>query len=74
MNREEKRRHAASENGISRMPSVRSSTRLETDGHTSEMQKIVRLNLGSWRAGCGGASSLVCQPDSERGPQNPPGF
>lgn len=28
------------------MPSVRSSTRLETDGNTSERQKIVRLHLG----------------------------
>lgn len=48
------------ENHISRMASVRSSTRLETDGRTSEMQEIVRLNLGSWRAGRGRISSSVC--------------
>lgn len=65
MNREENRRHAASENGVSRMPSVRSSTRLGTDGHTSEMQKIVRCSLGSWRVGCSRATSPVCQPDSK---------
>lgn len=44
--REGGRRHAASGNGISRMPSARSSTGLGTDGHTSERQKIVRLHLG----------------------------
>lgn len=44
--REGDRRHAASGNGISRMPSARSSTGLGTDGHTSERQKIVRLHLG----------------------------
>lgn len=44
--REGDRRHTASGNGISRMPSARSSTGLGTDGHTSERQKIVRLHLG----------------------------
>lgn len=48
------------ENHISKMASVRSSTRLETDGHKSEMLKIVRLNLGSWRAGRGRVSSSIC--------------
>lgn len=52
--REGDRRHAASGNGISRMPSARSSTGLGTDGHTSERQKIVRLHLG-----IGGAETIA---------------